>query len=58
MRFEIVEQSGAWIVRRDGDELSRFDAQAKSLEDVAVRMREADRSKAASLVMRYEPRES
>ena len=58
MRFEIIEQAGAWIVRSEEIELSRHEAQAKALEDVAVRMREADRSKPAYLVVRYEQRET
>ena len=56
MRFEIVEQAGEWIVRQEGAELARFDAQAKALQDVAVRMRDADRTKPAALVLRYEPK--
>jgi hypothetical protein len=58
MRFEIIEQAGAWVVRSEETELARFDSQAKALEDVAVRMRQADRSKPASLVVRYEQRET
>lgn len=56
MRFEIIEMAGSWIVRSESIEIARFDSQAKALEDVAVRMRDADRTKSASLAVRYEAR--
>jgi hypothetical protein len=30
MRFEVVEDEGAWIVRSEGCELARFESQARS----------------------------
>ncbi|MDB5425586.1 MAG: hypothetical protein JWQ29_3002 [Phenylobacterium sp.] len=57
MKFEVVEQSGAWIVRRDGVELARFDAQHHALVDVSERLRALQDAKGAvSLAMRYEAR--
>jgi hypothetical protein len=58
MKFEVVEQSDAWVVRRDGVELARYADQHHALTDVSERLRarEAD-DDAVSLVMRYAPRQ-
>jgi hypothetical protein len=58
MKFEVVQQGGAWIVRRDGVELSRYAEQAFALSDVTERLRELEPAdEAVSLAMRYEARE-
>ena len=54
MRFEVVEQEGAWIVRSEGSELARFESQARALGDVADRLREADGATPVSLAVRYQ----
>ena len=41
MKYEVVEQSDAWIVSREGVELGRFCAQDDALSDVAERLRMA-----------------
>ncbi len=56
MRFEVVEESGEWIVRRGGEELARFEDQEKALADVAARLREAEAGETASLSVRYQAR--
>jgi hypothetical protein len=45
MKFEVVESTGEWIVRRDGVEIARFRDQLEALADVGY-----------SLAMRYEAR--
>ena len=58
MKFEVVEQGGAWIVRRNGIELGRYAEQAYALTDVTERLRTLEPAQApVSLAMRYEPRE-
>lgn len=58
MKFEVVEQGGAWIVRRDGVELARHAEQANALTDVSERLRSVEPAEGAvSLAMRYEARE-
>ncbi len=58
MKFEVVEQSGAWIVRRDGVELARFAEQQRALSDVGERLRNLNSADdAVSLAMRYEARD-
>lgn len=54
MRYEVVEDTGEWIVRREGSELARFTDQDAALQDVATRMRDADGSAPASLSVRYQ----
>lgn len=57
MKFEVVEDMGQWIVRRDGAELARYAEQFEALADVAERLRAADRIDGSySLAMRYRPR--
>jgi hypothetical protein len=59
MKFEVVEHSGAWIVRRDGVELGRYAEQAFALTDVTERLRTLApvEGAAVSLAMRYAPRD-
>ena len=56
MRFEVVEEEGAWIVRSEGRELARFDTQDTALSDVADRLRQADGASPVSLAVRYQAR--
>jgi hypothetical protein len=56
MRYEVVEDTGEWIVRSDGCELARYADQDTALNDVAERLREADASAPASLSVRYQSR--
>ena len=57
MNFEVIENSGEWIVRRDGVELARFGGQVDALADVTERLRDADEVEASySLAMRYQAR--
>jgi len=56
MRYEVVEDAGEWIVRREGSELARYADQDAALHDVAGRMRDADTSTPASLSVRYQSR--
>jgi len=58
MKFEVVEQGGAWIVRCDGVELGRYAEQAFALTDVTERLRTLEpASGAVSLAMRFEARD-
>ena len=58
MKFEVVEQGGAWIVRRNGVELARFAEQQSALTEVSERLRNLHGvNDAVSLTMRYEARE-
>ena len=54
MRYEVVEDTGEWIVRSDGCELARYPDQDAALHDVADRLRNADSSTPASLSVRYQ----
>lgn len=56
MRYEVVEETGEWIVRSEGSELARFADQDAALQDVATRLRDADGSTPASLSVRYQPK--
>lgn len=56
MRYEVVEDTGEWIVRSEAGELARFTDQDSALHDVADRLREADGSAPASLSVRYQNR--
>lgn len=38
MKFEVIEDVGDWIVRRDGVELARFRDQDAALADIAERL--------------------
>ena len=59
MKFEVVEQAGAWIVRHNGVELGRYAEQAYALSDISERLRRLapPAGTAVSLAMRYEPRD-
>ncbi len=56
MRFEVVQEEDAWIVRSEGLELARFDDQDTALSDVADRLRGADGATPVSLAVRYQGR--
>ena len=57
MKFEVIEGSGDWIVRRDGIEVARFDQQLEALADVSERLRAAGEAESSySLAMRYQAR--
>lgn len=56
MKYEVVETAGEWVVSHNGVELARFGGQDEALNDVALRLRDADATQSASLSMRYEPR--
>ena len=57
MKFEVVETSSGWIVRRDGVELARFSEQDQALADVAQRLRASEGPELSySLAMRYAAR--
>jgi hypothetical protein len=58
MKFEVVECGGAWIVRREGVEVGRFEQQDLALARVSDLLRHAgaDQDGAASLSVRYERR--
>jgi hypothetical protein len=57
MKFEVVEESGGWVVRRDGVEVARHGQQGDALADVGERLRgEDDEKRSYSLAMRYSPR--
>jgi hypothetical protein len=54
MRFEVVEEADAWIVRSEGCELARFGDQEAALSDVADRLRAADSREPAALSVRFQ----
>ena len=57
MKFEVIEDTGEWIVRRDGVELARFAEQLEALADVGERLREANEVESSySLAVRYATR--
>ena len=59
MKFEVVEDDGGWIVRRDGVEVARHPEQEQALGDIAERLRDdrhADADLSYSLAMRYQVR--
>lgn len=56
MRYEVIEQGGAWIVRHAGEEVARFEQQVLALDEVARRLREVGGEGAASLSVRYQAR--
>jgi hypothetical protein len=59
MKFEVVEDGSAWIVRRDGAEIARHREQEQALADIAKRLvdaREGDPGLSYSLAMRYQAR--
>ena len=57
MKFEIIQEPGEWVVRRDGVEVARHADQLEALADIAERLRGADEEPGAySLAMRYQAR--
>ncbi len=56
MKYEVVEQEGEWTVCSEGQELARHPSQDKALEDVAERLKGADKSQPSSLSVRYAAR--
>lgn len=56
MKFEVQEEDGGWLVRRDGVDLSRHGDQEQALSDIAERLREDRQDQpnlSYSLTMRY-----
>jgi hypothetical protein len=57
MKYEVIEQSGDWIVQHQGVEVARFPEQTLALNEVARRLGEAQVGEAgASLSVRYQAR--
>jgi hypothetical protein len=59
MKFEVVEDDGGWIVRRNGVEVARHREQEEALADIAERLRgdrQDDLDLSYSLTMRYQAR--
>jgi hypothetical protein len=57
MKFEVIENLGEWIVRRNGLEIARFGEQLEALGDVAERLRDSHESPGVySLAVRYQAR--
>lgn len=57
MKFEIVEDTEAWIVLCDGREVARFLEQDQALADIATRLKAQPEVDACfSLAMRYKVR--
>ncbi|MFC3070891.1 hypothetical protein [Phenylobacterium soli] len=57
MKYEVIENSGEWIVESEGVELARFGDQTAALDHVAGRLREAEPGQdAVSLRVRYQAR--
>jgi hypothetical protein len=54
MKFEVIEDAGGWIVRRDGVELGRFRDQDAALADIAAHLRACSNTAFSySLAVRY-----
>ena len=56
MRYELIEDKVGWIVRCEGQDLARFDAQSMALDDIARRLKAADTSVPSSVAVRYQTR--
>jgi hypothetical protein len=57
MKFEVIENSDEWIVRRDGVELARFADRLEALAAVTDGLAGADKVEGSySLAVRYQPR--
>ncbi|HEY8571962.1 hypothetical protein [Phenylobacterium sp.] len=57
MKYEVIEQAGAWIVQHDGVEVARFPEQDQALVEVSRRLGEAEVGETgASLAVRYQAR--
>ena len=58
MKFEVIESSDEWIVRRDGVELARFADQLEALAEVTDRLAGSAKDEGSySLAVRYQPRD-
>lgn len=57
MKFEVAEQDGAWVVRRNGAELARFADQQSAMNDVSERLGGLSAENSVSLTMRYQARD-
>lgn len=54
MKFEVIEETGGWIVRCDGVDLARFADQEAALADVGARLRHgSDQALSYSLAVRF-----
>lgn len=58
MSYEVTEEAGEWVVRREGAEVARFAEQDDALAYVAQRLkaREPAADRSYSLTMRYQAR--
>jgi hypothetical protein len=57
MKYEVIEQSGDWIVQHDGVEVARYPEQDQALSDVSRRLTGAEVGDAgASVAVRYQAR--
>jgi hypothetical protein len=57
MKYEVLEESGVWVVQLDGVEIARFAEQDDALADVAERLKGHDAGDGSySLTMRYQAR--
>lgn len=57
MKFEVIESDDEWVVQSGGVELARFSEQSAALDDVAVRLKDADPGEdPVSLRVRYKAR--
>jgi hypothetical protein len=57
MKYEVIESDEAWVIQSEGVELARFAEQSAALDDVALRLREAEPgAQAVSLKVRYRAR--
>lgn len=57
MKYEVIEESGDWIVQHDGVELARYPQQDQALGDVSRRLGKSEIGEAgASFSVRYQAR--
>jgi hypothetical protein len=57
MKYEVLEESGEWIVQCEGAEVARFAKQDDALAHVAEQLRDREaESGSYSLTMRYQAR--
>lgn len=56
MKFEVIESSDEWIVRRDGVELARFADQLEALAAVTDGLAGVKDEDSYSLAVRYQAR--
>lgn len=56
-KYEVIEQSGDWIVQHEGVELARFEEQTLALNDIAQRLSDPDVGDGgASVAVRFQAR--